>query len=248
MRLLYVVSLLILLGGCSREPVDIRFAATWGGEPIGCEAEGLTLTDLRFYVSEIELVAPDGAARALDQVALIDLENGRGACQNGTSVVQATVTGELPSAEYRGLRFTLGVPFELNHADPLTAPPPLDDPAMHWHWRSGYKFLRAGVKTADDGFWIHVGSAGCEGTVGNITGCRFPNRVRVDLPDFDPRSQAVTLDLQALLEGTSLSDGEAGDCSSGPPETACVAPFRALGIDFESGSVTGPQTVFLASP
>ena len=76
--------------------------------------------------------------------------------------------------------------FDLNHDNPLTAEPPLDDPDMHWHWRSGYKFLRAGIRTATDGFWIHAGSAGCEGTVGNITGCRFPNRIDVFLPDFVP--------------------------------------------------------------
>ena len=247
MRLPYIVFTLILLAGCSREPLEIGFEATWGGEAIGCEAGAPALTDLRFYVSEIELLAADGRIHALDQVALIDLENGNGACQNGTEAIYASVRGEVPAADYRGLRFTVGVPFELNHADPLMASPPLDDAAMHWHWRSGYKFLRAGVRTADDSFWIHVGSAGCEGTVGNITGCRFPNRVTVELPQFDAKEEIVAIDLEALLQGTSLVDGEAGNCSSGPPEETCVAPFRALGIDFPTGTVIGPQTVFSAT-
>ena len=156
----------------------------------------------------------------------------------------AYLVGYLPEREYEGLEFTIGVPFERNHANPLTADAPLDNAAMHWHWRSGYKFLRAGVSTASDGFWIHVGSAGCEGTVQNVTGCSFPNRVRVSLPRFTPRASQVEIDLAALLEGTNLDDGLQSDCSSGPPESSCIAPFAALGIDFESGRTVGPQSVF----
>lgn len=212
------------------------------------------LTDLRFYVSNVQLVDVEGKRHDVrfatempwqnDAVAYIDLENGTGACQNGTAGTSDHVLGVAIGREYRGLRFTIGVPFRLNHADPLTAKPPLDDPDMHWHWRSGYKFLRAGVRTGDDGFWIHTGSAGCEGTVGHILECRFPNRIQVDLPEFVPGQHSVGVDLAALVAGTDLSDGAATDCSSGPPEASCDAPFAALGIDFETGEQSGTQSVF----
>lgn len=179
-----------------------------------------------------------------DAVAYIDLENGVGACQNGTSELSTYVLGVAKAMEYRGLRFTVGVPFRINHENPLVAKPPLDDPDMHWHWRSGYKFLRAGLKTEDDGFWAHVGSAGCEGTVGNITGCKFPNRIEVDLPDFVVDQHAVGVDLTALVAGTDLGDGVLTNCSSGPPEETCIAPFAALGITFETGEQIGTQSVF----
>ena len=208
----------------------------------------MALTDLRFYASDIELLAADGEAHVLQNLALIDLESGLGACQNGTTEVIARVAGSVTTTEFKGVRFTLGVPFEQNHADPLKAAPPLDDPAMHWHWRSGYKFLRAGVRTQSDGFWIHVGSAGCEGTVRNVTGCRFPNRVTVELHDFDPHEQTVMIDLGVLFSGVDLTDGEPTDCSSGPPESTCIAPFRALGIDFSTGERVGQQQVFSAFP
>lgn len=150
----------------------------------------------------------------------------------------------MPKREYRGLRFTIGVPFRLNHDDPLTAMPPLGDADMHRDRRSGYKFLRAGIATTSDGFWIHVGSARCDGTIEHITGCHFENRITVELPDFVPGESTVRVELAALLDGTDLGDGVSSECSSGPSETACLAPFAALGIDFLTGERSGPQRVF----
>jgi len=154
------------------------------------------------------------------------------------------MVGVARAGEYRGLRFTVGVPFSLNHANPMTAGPPLDDPAMHWHWRSGYKFLRAGIRTENDGFWIHVGSTGCEGTVGHVTGCRSPNRIQIELPEFAPGGSAVAIDLAALVAGIDLDDEVPGDCSSGPAESSCTAPFGALGINHSTGKQEGTQSVF----
>lgn len=179
-----------------------------------------------------------------DGLVLIDLETGEDSCVNGSHAMNTTVTGVTTDADFVGLRFTLGVPFELNHANPLTARAPLDDGAMHWHWRSGYKFLRAGIATDTDGFWLHLGSTGCEGTVQNISGCRYPNRVDVELPDFSPESHQIEVDLSALFLNVDLSDDMPGDCSSGPAEIACAEPFAALGI--EPGAES--QRVFRARP
>ncbi|HSG96979.1 MAG TPA: MbnP family copper-binding protein [Woeseiaceae bacterium] len=256
MRRLIALVALLLLGSCSRWDlgVEVPFVATWKGQPLSCESAGPALTDLRFYVDDPQLIDLEGNAHHLryatefewqnDVVALIDLENGEGTCENGTDVFFDRLIGVTRAGSYRGLRFTVGVPFRLNHANPLTATTPLGDAAMHWHWRSGYKFLRAGVQSTDDGFWIHVGSAGCDGTVGHITDCRFPNRVEVFLPDFVPGESVVVVELAELLAGTNLDDGEVTNCSSGPAEDACVAPFSALGIDFTTGKPTGAQRVF----
>jgi uncharacterized repeat protein (TIGR04052 family) len=241
---------------CSQwdHPVNIPFIATWLGQPIGCDSPGVALSDLRFYVSDVQLIDNAGQGHDVrfatemdwqnDAVAYIDLESGSGACQNGTAELSNHILGVAKVREYEGLRFTIGVPFRINHENPLAAKPPLDDQDMHWHWRSGYKFLRAGVRTEDDGFWIHVGSAGCEGTVGNITGCRFPNRIEVTLLDYVVGQHAVNVDLAALVAGTDLDDSTRTDCSSGPPEDTCVAPFAALGIAFETGEQAGEQSVF----
>ncbi len=241
---------------CSRWDLglEVPFVATWDGAPLSCEGGERSLTDLRFYISNPQVVTADGIVRDVgfaverpwqnDVVALIDLEDGTGACENGTAEVATKLVGIVRNGDYRTLRFTVGVPFRVNHGNPLTARPPLDDPDMHWHWRSGYKFLRAGVRTESDGFWIHVGSAGCEGTVGNITGCRFPNRIEVELDGFVPGESRVAIDLAKLTAGIELGDGTRTDCSSGPAEENCIAPFRALGIDFATGIQDGVQGVF----
>ena len=205
-------------------------------------------------MSSVELLDGAGNAQSVDlhadipwqqsDLALIDLEDGQGPCTGGTADTYAYLVGGVPPGDYNGLRFTVGVPFDRNHANPLSAAAPLDDPAMHWHWRSGYKFVRAGVASANDGFWMHLGSAGCEGTVRNISGCRFPNRVVVELEKFVPNDDTVAIDLQALFAGIDFADGVAGDCSSGPAETSCVRPFAALGLDFKSGDQDGQQRVF----
>ena len=255
-RYLFILVLASLCSSCDQWDlaVEIPFIATWNGKAITCDSVAPALSDLRFYVSDPQLMDNKGRwhdvrfatemAWQNDTVALVDLENGEGECVNGSPEVFSRLVGVALAGEYRGLRFTVGVPFSLNHANPMTAGPPLDDPHMHWHWRSGYKFLRAGIRTGNDGFWLHLGSTGCEGTVGHVTGCRFPNRIEVMLPDFSPGQSTVAIDLASLTAGVDLGDAVPDDCSSGPAETSCVAPFAALGINHSTGKQDGTQRVF----
>ena len=258
MRSSVCLIIICLCASCAepRLPTRIEFVAHYSGQSLTCgDQSGETaLTDLRFFVHDIELRTLEGSWETLQLdsggawqqtgLAMLDLEDGAGACLNGTADMNNAISGTLPAGAYRGLRFVLGVPFDRNHADPLAASAPLDDSAMHWHWRSGYKFLRAGLTTGADGFWIHLGSTGCEGTAGNISTCRQPNRVRVELDDFVPGEDTVVVDFSALLDGTSLSDREPSDCSSAPSEASCQAPFAAFGLEFGSRDPAVPQSVF----
>ena len=253
-----ILVLSVLLAACSKpqSPVEIEFGSVFHDDPLRCDAITYqsALTDLRFFVHALELRSASGEWSEVDlrddplwqhgNLALIDLEDGAWDCMNGTAETRDVVIGSVPQGEYQGIRFTLGVPFDRNHGDPLAASPPLDDPAMHWHWRSGYKFLRAGIATQSDGFWIHLGSTGCEGTVGDITSCSSPNRIVVELEDFVPARDRIVFDFAALIDGTDLADGEASDCSSSPAEDSCRSPFAALGIDFDAGTTSGTQRVF----
>jgi uncharacterized repeat protein (TIGR04052 family) len=250
------VTFLLSLSACSKErvPISVEFAAEWGGQPLGCDSLELALTDLRFYVSDLVLTDSQGHEQALrmntdgqwqqDGVALIDLETGDGACQNGTPQTNPFITGTIEPSDVVSLRFTVGVPFELNHANPMIAEAPLDDSAMHWHWRSGYKFFRAGIGTETDGFWLHLGSTGCEGTVQNISSCRFPNRVDIELSDFSPSEHRIAVDLAALFSGVDLADGLRTDCSSSPAEPTCSTAFKALGLAFDQNENRHEQRVF----
>jgi uncharacterized repeat protein (TIGR04052 family) len=252
-----VILLIVLVNAAcsdSRLGVKIPFTAVFGNQTVACDSPDTALSDLRFFVSDLALLDHEGRQVPIllddqyqwqqEDLALIDLENGGGACQNGTTEVYSYLVGSVPAGEYKGLVFTVGVPFVPNHANPLMAVTPLDIGAMHWHWRSGYKFLRAGIRTSTDRFWIHLGSAGCEGTTANVTGCRFPNRVAVELPEFMIRRDTIAIDLETLFAGVDFLDGEPGDCSSGPAETSCAAPFLALGIDHKSGRAVDRQQVF----
>ena len=258
LRGLYLCLLAISVAGCSESPapVVIPFVPVLGAERMQCTETGggVQLTDLRLYISDIKLIDPSGEFVDLrldtddrwqqQDLALLDFEDGSGACTNGTAETNTALRGLAKPDNYVGLQFTVGVPFDRNHADPLQADAPLGDAAMHWHWRAGYKFLRAGVRTPEDGFWIHLGSTGCEGTVRNISACRLPNRVTVMLEDFVPGVDTVEIDLEALVAATRLDDGIPTDCSSGPAETSCEAPFRALGVPSTAEPATHPQRVF----
>ena len=252
------VTLLTVLGlivscGESSSRIEIPFAAMFGSASISCNAgSDARLTDLRFYVHKLRLIDLDGRehpvtleADAWQQtdLAFVDLEDGTGDCLNGTTEMNQVIRGSASTRDYRGLVFSIGVPFSRNHGDPLTATAPLGDADMHWHWRGGYKFLRAGIKTDEDSFWIHLGSTGCEGTIRNITGCNAPNRAEIRLGEFRP-GDTISVDLAALAGDAALLDSEASDCSSGPAETDCADAFAALGLVHATGDAVGVQQVF----
>ena len=263
MRRLVLLSLIASLPACEpkQREMSIPFTVEFNGQVLRCDDSAtVSLSDLRLFVHDVEFRDASGAAVTGQlvrdgtwqsrQVAMLDLETGTGACDDGTlpvnDALQVSIPGDVSPETMKGLGFTLGVPFELNHDDPLKAAPPLDDSSMHWHWRSGYKFLRAGVETADDGFWLHLGSTACRGTTGNISGCDQPNRVRVELAGFRPGHDGVVIDIGRLFDGIDLEDGIRSDCSSGPTEPACPDVLSAFGLGESDGELS--RGVFTARP
>lgn len=239
---------LALIACAEKEPpasVAVEFIATYLGEPVSCAApldESTRLTDLRLYVSGVEQRDSDGRWRAAGEnpVTLIDFEDGSGACQNGTAAVATRV--ESVRADTDGLRFEVGVPFELNHADPLQATFPLNQPVMHWHWRSGYKFLRVGVEKNGIRWHVHLGSTGCEGPMTAVSRCAAPNRALVTLADWVPGDK-IEVKLDALLAGVTIDDS-ARHCLAATSNPACIAIARNLGLKPETGLPGDNQNVF----
>jgi uncharacterized repeat protein (TIGR04052 family) len=165
------------------QTVAIRFKAMVGdqvftcGESytgIGTMSSTVTPSDFRFYVSEVLLIGADGSAVpvALDQdgrwqyrsVALLDFENKAGPCANGTEEIRDVVLGAVPSGNYTGLRYVLGVPFGLSHDDATIAPSPLNLTSLFWTWQSGYKFLRIDMMTGANGMISGGQAAGAAGS------------------------------------------------------------------------------------
>jgi uncharacterized repeat protein (TIGR04052 family) len=153
---------------------------------LGADGASLVLSDFRFYVQAIELKNSAGTwvPLVLDEnkfqsgnVALLDF------CGDiGTEEMNEQVVGTVPAGQFDGLRFKMGVPFEINHANHSTAASPLNITSLFWDWQVGYKFLRidSGQFSAND--WrMHLGSTGCEGDArtGGVTSCANSNRVEV---------------------------------------------------------------------
>ena len=256
------VGLLPVICGCADRvtPVELNFSAGYGDHTLSCTgaSAGLQLTDLRFFVYDLKLIDQDGRpipvgllADGLWQdgnVALLDFEDGQGACINGSvesnRSVRGVVAGKNDGGPSRGISLTVGVPPDRNHRDPMTAKAPLNYTAMHWHWLNGYKFMRVGVSNESDHFWMHLGSSHCDGSISDGIECRVSNRVAVTLGDFDPSQDRIVIDLEPLVTAVNLADGVGSDCSSGPDEIACGAAFAAFGLPFGATTDATSQRVF----
>lgn len=238
------------------------------------------IKDFRFYVSNVKLVKADGSEVALTLAAnddwnltsggqaltLIDLEDATGACSAGTAATNANVTGTVPAGQYVGVKMSMGVPFALNHTDYAVATKPMDVQAMAWSWQSGRKFAKIELSDPDgaNGSWIaktfnfHLGSTGCTGNPasGETVACTAANRMDFKLAAFNPATQKIAVDLQALLAGTDITVNQASapGCMSGGTDPECLHVFEALAIDWQAdGTGTGlplnggaAQTLFRA--
>jgi uncharacterized repeat protein (TIGR04052 family) len=193
-------------------------------------------------------------------LALLDFEDGTGPCRNGNAAMNTEIRGKITKGDYVGVRFTLGVPFELNHGDPTLAPSPLNFTSMFWVWKAGYRFLKIDMATSGQpdkrleyavgnaavekersvGFPVHIGSAGCASaslTTPPTTSCKYPNRVTVTLGHFKLGHSVVVADLAALLKSSNVdinTPNTAPGCMSEPTDPDCVGVMQALGISGEA--------------
>jgi uncharacterized repeat protein (TIGR04052 family) len=147
------------------------------------------------------------------------------------------------------IRFTLGVPFELNHLNPLTQPSPLNDSSMFWGWQGGHKFIRAELVSKDDDWLFHLGSTGCKALSpvrAPKNECLYPNRVVIALP-FNSQTNTIEFDLAVLVNDIGLT--RKNSCQSAGDEESCKVLFKNLGIhsNTTNGSILlNEQKVFKA--
>ncbi len=214
-----------------QKTISINFAAVVGNEPFACgqsyagiglSKSHITPSDLRFYVSDVELLDRKGRAIPLElqqdgvwqyqNITLLDFENGSGPCLNGNAGIHKTITGSVPNQHYQGLRLTLGLPDELNHGDPTLAPPPLNVTSMFWSWRGGYKFVRLDMATT-----------------------AFPQIPKLKSKSNTEKSVEPESDGSASLAAetskTSTEEGKPGKTSGFAVHlgsTACVSPSRTI--------------------
>lgn len=203
-----------------------------------------------------------------DAVTLIDLEDKTGSCvdSNNTEATNASIKGTVPAGNYTGIRMTLGVPFAINHTDQTAGlevtPAVINNavnPGMAWSWAGGRKFTKIEVSNATDWtaavFNVHLGSTGCTGAkpednpaAGQVASCSNPNRLDFGFDAFNPATQAIALDVAALLGGNDVTTNGGGalGCMSFAGDPDCPAVFERLGIDWATGltTTTASQQVF----
>lgn len=256
--------------------VTLQFSAVAQDRPISCgetvpgigsgPADRFRVDDFRFFVSKVTLQTSDGREIPLEleqdgmwqveDVALLDFEDG---CAAGTPRTRSVVTGTVsvgPDEPLTGVCFDLGVPFELNHRDPVTQPSPLNSSGMFWNWQGGYKFLRIdGVGDPDGlavGYNVHLGSTGCVSsgpTTPPQTQCKNPNRPRVCLSPFDPDHDRIHARLDALLEDADVTvntPDTAPGCMSGNADPECIPVLPKLGLDFVYDDGANPPVTYPA--
>jgi len=254
--------------GDGMRSVEIQFEARVGDAPfqcgltydgVGLHSSTISPRDLRMYVSGFSLVLADGSSHPLEleqdglwqhqDLVLLDFEDGTGDCRNGNPQTRDVVRGLLPEGEIRGVRFTFGVPWELNHINQATAPSPLSLTSMFWSWNVGYKFLRTelGSDELPQGFHVHIGSMACtpsERATQPPTECLFPSRTEVAFDNFDPATDRIVFDLAELLSNSDLS-GEADmtRCMGVLDHEPCAPVYEALGLPFGEHP-GGEQRVF----
>lgn len=290
LRILSLPASLLLLAACSSggedtvtRSVSVDFSAEANNVPITCDTQltGLgtqntnaAVNDFRFYIHDLALLDAGGSTYTVSledsnwhfqNVALVDFTDKDSTCAGAAKDTHTRITGTVNATEatvFTGLRFTLGVPSDLNHADRASASSPLDITSLHWNWQNGYKHARLDVapvggisRPSDNSYsassWnFHLGSTDCVGTpqLGEDVTCGRPNRPLITLNNFDWQSDTVLLDYGELVDNSNLTQdvGGAPGCMSGETDPECAALFNALGMDVSSGSMSGAltQTVF----
>ena len=203
----------------------------------GIDGDAAKARVLQFYVHEIELIDEHGKPYPFrftaespgqnERVVLVDLA-GDPSTPRHTSV-RGTVAGE--GGEYSGIRFTIGVPFELNHANPLTAPAPLDRGEMFWNWQSGHKFLRADLVRSGREWSFHLGSTGCSSASAlrpPAQPCAQSNEMQIELKG-NPLRDVVRLRLEPLIAAAQAANYVVctGDYQQDP---ACKDAYATTGL------------------
>jgi uncharacterized repeat protein (TIGR04052 family) len=236
-------------------------------------ANNYRVDDLRLYVYDLTLTTDVGGEIPVtlnqdgewqyQNVAHLDFENATADACNGNDATNNTITGtyEGPTeGNIVGLCFNLGVPYEYNHSltsQNADSPAPLNVTGMSWVWLAGHKFFKldgvgdpGGLNT---NFHVHVGSTGCSNASGDKnqvpdSECTYPNTPRICLDSFDMASQAVTIDIGALLADSdvTVNAGGAAGCMSGNNDPECPAIMPKFGIDYTFNDGVNPPTDYPA--
>lgn len=269
------------------EPV--KCDTTYSG--LGTSSTDVTIADFRLFIHDVAFITDQGEAIPLtldathpsqnSRVAQLDFRDTVG-CEaeivendavtnknphyNDALVGSATID---PRVTISQVRFTLGVPADLNHNNQADAEEPLRNPgmasSMAWNWQGGYKFTGldvspvGGVTRPSNATWtntkwnVHLGSTNCPTTATELAAgtepqdCAQPNRkvISLDLGATDWNDLVIRLDYAALVADSNLGqddDGPSG-CMSGQTDPECEQILAKLGLAWGE-NIAPAQAIF----
>jgi uncharacterized repeat protein (TIGR04052 family) len=107
------------------------------------------------------------------------------------------------------LSFNVGIPFPINHQNPLIQASPLNDSSMFWAWRNGYKFIRWDMQNDTGDSWsFHLGSVGCESAAmvrAPQKPCAQPNFIAVEMSLSSDSIELVDVPQKVGAAGPSVA-------------------------------------------
>ena len=279
--------------GPAPQTITIPFKAMVVSEPVACgqtytglgtSGTHVTIADFRLFVHDVKFVTDQGQEIPVtlnaehpsqnSRVAQLDFRNTIG-CETGADAnpnFNDAITGSAvidPRVSISDIRFTLGVPADLNHQNQADADEPLRNPGMAtgmaWNWQGGYKFTGldvwpvGGIVRPSNPEWsntkwnVHLGSTNCPTTVSELQAgtspepCGHPNRKEVTLPlgALALDAFAVQLDYAELVASSNLGqdDGGQAGCMSGQGDPECEQILPKFGLAWGEAPA-GSQSVF----
>lgn len=237
-RLVFVISLSLLMA-CSKkhEQAQLTISPTWQGQVINCDTTfniqngEWRIRDFSLYLSLIEYqdlvgqwhtVALDVGKESSSKVVLLTPQ-----CSNNAKDYKWQIQTNNNIEQWQKVKFTLGIPFELNHENPIFQKSPLNVPSMFWVWRTGHKFLRLEMESENDSWLFHLGSVGCQAKSAIRAPekpCQFPNTFSYEVNLLEDKQ--ISLDVGVLLNGITLNTDNG--CKSSRENSTCITLFDNL--------------------
>ena len=183
----------------SKNNHEISFVPTYKGKSVTCNSviahsnDSWLYTQLQLFISDFYLKDSAGQwqkatlEKSAFQTANVVLlgENCNLSIEKSKANWSVTFIKQADLINGSHIRFTLGLPFAINHLNPLTQENPLNVPTMFWGWQQGHKFLRLEMSSKNNDWLFHLGSVACKSASplrAPNQACRYPNRYTFELP------------------------------------------------------------------
>jgi len=202
-------------------------------QALACNASNkkTLLKDFRMYIHALkfngELLSLESNEWQTDGVALLDFSDSDRHCKNSQLSANQSIRFRSKNISEAGvLAFSIGVPQNLNHQNPVKAQTPLNRSDMHWQWLSGYKFMRLEYSDSEGDKRFHLGSIACAGKIPDQVDCKFPNRPNIILDNVELGKNSIKINADKLFSvaGQAL-------CMGDPEDEACKSWLKMLQAD-----------------